>query len=283
MDVGPEPEARPARRKAAIDTRGPSFFAIEEALAELMRAREEVEDPDEVKAVEATIAEYFAREVAKVDGIRDYYRMCEMAAAAHAEEAERQRVAAAVWERRAEIVKEAAGRALEASGKRVVEGKRGKISIKGNGGKLPVLIPVEDLVPDEYARFEVRMKGSIWSKICQKFPWLATLGPDELRVARSIDRGAVLAALEADCPECAGTGTNQWMLDDLHASTVCPECNGGRVRVYPGTAIGQTETCRKCKGSGAATLDVCPACNGSKHAGVPGATLGERGKHVEIR
>lgn len=33
-------------------------------------------------------------------------------------------------------------------------------------------------------------------------------------------------------------------------SPECPECNGGRVRVYPGTPIGHTETCRRCKGSG---------------------------------
>lgn len=34
------------------------------------------------------------------------------------------------------------------------------------------------------------------------------------------------------------------------AGSVCPECNGGRVRVYPGTRIGHTEVCRKCHGTG---------------------------------
>lgn len=34
------------------------------------------------------------------------------------------------------------------------------------------------------------------------------------------------------------------------ADVVCPECDGMRVRVYPGTPLGDVEVCRACAGKG---------------------------------
>ena len=133
-----------------IKERGLSLFEIERDLAVLMDARAEADCEDGIKACDQALAEYAAREVAKVDGIRAYLRHCEVMEEAATAEADIQRARAKAWGSRAEALEKACLLALEAAGKKSVEGRTGKLSVRNNGGKQPLVIDDESKLPSVY-------------------------------------------------------------------------------------------------------------------------------------
>jgi hypothetical protein len=202
-----------------------------------------------IEAADVALAEHAEKEVEKVDGYYGLIPYLEAAASVRRAEAARNATAARIIERMVESVKAAAVNAiLVIPGRTRIEGTRGYLLAKPNGGLAPLLITDESMLPDDVCKLEgsigaheyatmleaARIRFGIWQPATAKFK-------------RVPDNTVIRARL----------------------SEPCPECNGQRVRVYPGTPLGETETCRGCGASGMNA--------------VPGARLGERGVHLELK
>jgi hypothetical protein len=127
-----------------------TLFQIERDLVTLMDARAEADTQARLEGCDEAIAEYVIREVEKVDNIRGYLRHCEVMEAAAAAEADTQKRRAEAWGNRADALKRACVMALGIAGKKSVEGRTGQLSIRANGGKLPLIIDDETAIPSDY-------------------------------------------------------------------------------------------------------------------------------------
>jgi len=173
---------------------GLSLWNIEQGLADLFEQREELltgtpdiasmgPDPQAEHAarlveVDLAIAEYIKAEVAKVDGVRGWWKHLEMMRDAAKDEAETMQDRAQAFGRQLTVLKSAILVTLEemefrAGKPRKLEGKTGSISLVGNGGRRPVVITDEALIPDEYRTVTVKMNAELWRKVCAALPDLA--------------------------------------------------------------------------------------------------------------
>ena len=173
---------------------GLSLWNIEQGLADLFERREELlsnpppfgasaDDPDEtydrqLMAVDLAIADYIKAEVQKVDGVRGWWKYLEMMRDAAKNEARTMQDRAQSFDRQLTVLKSAILVTLEemefrAGKPRKIEGKTGSISLVGNGGRRPVVITDEALVPDEYRTVTVKMNSELWCKVCAALPDLA--------------------------------------------------------------------------------------------------------------
>ena len=193
---------------------GLSLWNIEQGLADLFERREELltnpppfgalaDDPDEtydrqLMAVDLAIADYIKAEVQKVDGVRGWWKYLEMMRDAAKDEAETMQDRAQAFDRQLTVLKNAILVTLEeiefrAGKPRKLEGKTGSISLVGNGGRRPVVITDEALVPDEYRTVTVKMNAELWRKVCAALPDLQ--GMQECR--NELNVTAIYNALES--------------------------------------------------------------------------------------
>ena len=166
---------------------GLSLFAIEEALLELARAREELTDPtreyslDDAAAlieVDKAIAEYAqCREPAKVDSIHGLLKQWDITAAVARQEAREYQERAQRLEANAARLKTLVCEVMAMAGKKRLEGTAGRaITRQANGGLAPLTVQ-EDLLPRNWRDVVVRMPASFWD-------WIAAL-PEEERPGES--------------------------------------------------------------------------------------------------
>jgi hypothetical protein len=144
------------------EARGLSLYEIETGLAEVVAAVEEAETPEEVAAVQEAIEAYAKAELTKVDSIRGYLKHCEIMADAAKEESHRLADLSKRWERREKVLKSAVLWAMNAVGKRRIEGRTGDLRVQVNGGRLPVAIRQPNLVPDEYCDGKITIAWDSW-------------------------------------------------------------------------------------------------------------------------
>jgi hypothetical protein len=173
-----------------------TLWNIEQGLADLFERREELTVPEasgiesfvELQEVDLAIAEYInlaiaeyiKAEVAKVDGVRGWWKYLEMMRDAAKNEARIMQDRAQAFDRKLTVLKSALLVTLEemewrAGKPRKLEGKTGSISLVGNGGRQPVVITDESLIPDEYRTVTVKMNAELWRKVCAALPDLAGL------------------------------------------------------------------------------------------------------------
>lgn len=234
-----------------------SLFEIQSALVDLVTAREEAEAeldaalPERhaelarvIETCEEAIRDYVAREVRKVDGIRGYWRHCEMMAEAAEAEAKRQKERAEQWSSRLRRLKDSVCSVMRsfewASKSKRLDGSTGSITLKQNGGVQPVEITDPGMIPPEFMLVTLRIRGHQLAAITE------TLADHDMQFTAEIVKSepmmtAIRGELTSACAECDGTGV-----------------------------ISEREI-------------QCFACGGSGHRGVPGATLRERGWHVEVK
>lgn len=249
-----------------------SLWNIEQGLADLMEQREELltgtpdigsmgrPDPQtehaaRLMAVDLAIAEYVKAEVRKVDNIRGLVKHLEMIRDAACKEADVMKNRAQVADRQMTVLKSAIQVTMEEmewrEGKpRKLEGKTGSISLKGNGGRQPVVITDEGLIPDECCRAVVTMPFHDWQEIRR---FVASGSPTVYgryleqfaTIKREVSLTAIATQLEQPCKACQGNGNY----------------------------LGQ-----KFEG-----VQGCPSCGGSGKNGVAGAILAPRSCHVEVK
>ena len=153
---------------------GLSLYVIEEALAELLSAREDLltetpgirpepERAAELTEVEKALAEYVAREVGKVDGIHGYLRAAEATEEAARAEAARFTARANSIKANVERVKRLVLDVMVMQGKKRIEGTAGRaITRQANGGVLPLVISDETAIPSDCKRATVQMPADEW-------------------------------------------------------------------------------------------------------------------------
>lgn len=131
-----------------------SLFQLEAQLVELMEFRDLCETDEERLAAEKAIGDYIQLEIAKVDGVRGYLLHCEAKAEESdalckiaLKEADRQRARRDAWQSRADRLKQVCVGVIQMTGKKKLEGRTGSLMVKGNGGKLPLLIEDELSIP----------------------------------------------------------------------------------------------------------------------------------------
>jgi len=171
-----------------------TLWNLEQGLADLFERREELTVPEasgiesfvELQQVDLAIAEYInlaiaeyiKAETAKVDGVRGWWKYLEMMRDAAKNEARMMQDRAQAFDRKLTVLKSALLVTLEemawrAGKPRKLEGKTGSISLVGNGGRRPVVITDESLIPDEYRTVTVKMNAELWRKVCAALPDLA--------------------------------------------------------------------------------------------------------------
>ena len=223
-----------------------TLWHIESALLELLDAREEADTPEAVTACDEALAEYVAREVQKVDNIRGLIKHCQVVARAAREEARDQEARARAWERREERVKAFVQVVMEQFNLPRLEGRAGRLMLKGNGGLKPLEITDPAVIPEECVRYAGWISGRMMRQLREELNF-ALLSSADMYLERVVDNDAVRRALKT-CEVCHGSGE---VTVDAEYSEAC----GG----------------------------TCPACAGSGLGGVPGARLRDRGKHVEVK
>ena len=163
-----------------------TLWNLEQGLADLFQRREELTVPEasgiesfvELQEVDVAIEAYIKAEVQKVDGVRGWWKHLEMMRDAAKAEASTMQDRAQVFDRKLTVLKSAILVTLEemefrAGKPRKLEGKTGSISLVGNGGRRPVVITNEVLIPDEYRTVTVKMSAELWRKVCAALPDLA--------------------------------------------------------------------------------------------------------------
>lgn len=229
------------------------LFQLKGQLFEMLATREELyaerliatgDGPAEIsasiEALESAIGSFLLERVRSVDDIRN--PLLAMQAAQKVCEAEAQRATnqALVWQRQIATVLDMVKvcmKHLEDLGtwkpkeSRKLQSALGSISLVGNGGKQPVEIADESLIPDEFWRVTVTMPAERWNDIRE-----ADFGDDETnRLLRGIvpkrepSKSAIEAELNRNCEQCEGTGG----VPDCF----CPHCGGTGKRGVPGARL----------------------------------------------
>lgn len=211
-----------------MEQRESALAAINESCADLNTPIQPFKDATaELARLDLAIAEYIKAEVRKVDGIRSMVKHLEMIRDAAKAEAATMQDRAKAADRQLQVLKSAIQMTMEEmewrEGKpRKLEGKTGSISLKGNGGKQPVVITDEALIPDEYRTVTVKMDHDFWKRITQALPDLG--GIRMVTKEPSISR--IAAALEEPCKACNGEGL-----------VACPACGGSKRNGVPGAIL----------------------------------------------
>ena len=136
---------------------GLTLYDIEKGLVEALESRQLAETPQELEAAELALATYAEQELKKADGYIATFRSLKAAIANRKAEAQRQIDAARTLQASLDWLSHYAIATLEHWGVKAIEGKTGKISLRGNGGQHPLTVD-ENLLPAEYLKTETIVK-----------------------------------------------------------------------------------------------------------------------------
>lgn len=224
----------------------------------------------EIAALESGIGSFLLERIRSVDDIRN--PLLAMQAAQKVCEAEAQRATnqALVWKRQIDTVLDLVKvcmKHLDELGtwkpkeSRKLQSALGSIMLVANGGKAPVEITDETLVPDEFKNITVKLNYGFALKLMVSLAMEDWKDEEEFEtLRRAVDTGriepnksAIEAELNKTCEECEGAGEKCCNPDEHTRPTDCTE---------------RCHTCRYCGGTG--------------KRGVPGARLADRGEHVRV-
>lgn len=208
-----------------------SLFEVEHGIQELMDMRDAAVDegapPDELAVIDQTIAEYFQKEVRKVNGIAHAITTYEAAAQIAKDEVERIQAHARRLQGRADRIRENALKAMQAFGVKKLETPTHRLSVCGNGGIEPLDIG-RDLLRPGYLLASVELDMEDWQAAMDAI-LEAGLVHIHTRMQSTMTNpipynAAIRQALKqrVTCPECKGIGAdyNNW------AAIPCPRCEG---------------------------------------------------------
>ena len=229
-----------------------SLYQLESQLSELIEMREQTvadcaaqTDPDHtecleaIKAIDNAIREYITAEIRKVDGIRAFWRHCELMAQAAKEEADVQTARSKAWKNRLDRLKDTVKLVMETipfpeNKPKKLEGRTGALYLKANGGKQAVEIHDESLVPDELCMVTVTVTRAEWQLRAAAFrdPKIVSCAPSLSLIAER---------LAQKCTRCAGNG------DLIIQGIVCDECGGSGRQSVPGVRFAERGNHVECK------------------------------------
>jgi hypothetical protein len=151
---------------------GLTLFDIEDSLHELMTVWQDAQTPEQIEAAETAIREYAESEIRKVDNIRRYLNVCATMAEAAKHEAQVQVNRQKAWESRRDQLKAFVFDVMQRFGLKKLEGQTGSFRVQANGGKLPLVISDESMIPDHLMEMYVTMtfeqylglRNTVWEK-----------------------------------------------------------------------------------------------------------------------
>ena len=234
-----------------------SLFKLESDLAELLDMREQAlaEGLQTITVIDHAIAEYYQALPKKVDDIGSVWKWLEAMAD---EPKERQgRMVYCAIDREIKRLQERRDRLRERlvsiktmvqfvmesmpwrEGKpRKLEGVRHTISLKGNGGKQPVVVTDEALVPDECCIVKVEMRADRWKELA------GDLELPDIRWQKVPSLSLIAEALVKPCPTCKGNMDWTGTVDD---GIPCPACGGTGLQGIPGARLDPRGAHVECK------------------------------------
>jgi hypothetical protein len=228
-----------------------SLFDLEAGLVDLVDELDECQTEEERATCTALIREWLSREVRKVDSVRAYIRHAETMAQAAMEEANRQLERSRAWTARLDRVKAMVVSVMGSFGLKKLEGRTGELRVQNNGGKAPLNITDESLIPDELWRYEGWIHAPLFDLLREGMYKTAKPGmmrdPLPWSMKRVPDIEAIRKVLEAKCLYCDGSG-------------VVFDHNAPVLQQIP-----------------------CPQCDGTGHPIVAGAHLAGRGCHLRVK
>ena len=185
---------------------GLTLYRIEDALLQLMQAREELTDPAreatpdtsaELAAVEAAIREYLELEAPKVDNIIGYLQYAKTTAAMARGEAREYEATARRLEASERRLKEMVCDIMVTSLKKRIEGTTGRAIIrKGNGGIRPLMLQ-PDMLDDGMCDYVVQLDGEVYRRLAVILLPLARMverKPNAERIRSGLEAGPVAGA-----------------------------------------------------------------------------------------
>ena len=138
-----------------------SLYDIERGLQELLEMSVQAEEsgalPEEQKAIEDAIAEYFRREVRKVDGIAHAYQTFICAAETLKAEIDRLTARMKTFHATAQRIKNGAYQAMVAHGVTKLETPVHTLRIQANGGKAAVEVDNWEQLPGNYIGLTIKL------------------------------------------------------------------------------------------------------------------------------
>jgi hypothetical protein len=169
---------------------GLSLYTIEQALLDLMEAREEVleslalptevnvplpeplateyrlEHEAELAEIDKALAEYATKEVAKIDSVHAWLKQATLTASAARQEAAEMAVRAQRLEAGIKRLNAICVDVMAARGLKRLEGTGGRALVRrGNGGVAPLHVDSLDILPLCYQMVTVRMSRDCWDAI----------------------------------------------------------------------------------------------------------------------
>jgi hypothetical protein len=178
---------------------GLSLYRIEDALLQLLQAREEIltneqtpETPAELAQVETALAEYVTAEIRKVDGIHAYLKQAKATAEQAKAEAAEMRARAERIENGMARLKEFCLQAMQLAGMKRIDGTAGRYLLrKGNGGKEPLVVAQPELVPDEYRILTLKVRADKWDPEAFASAGLESIAASEPEISNELIRKAL--------------------------------------------------------------------------------------------
>jgi hypothetical protein len=221
----------------AIAERRLSLFDIEAGWIPLLEARADAEDIQDtaerqaaIESADLALADHVGAEVQKVDGVIGFSRFLEGIITAAKSEVSRQQRRAQIAENVLKQVKANVLFAMQAGKSKRIDGTRGALTVKGNGGVAPLIITDESLLPDECCRVQGWMRADAWRKVME-----GGLPPaGSFSFERVPDDGAIRAKLLEPCGRCDGG-----LVADGLAMKHCETCGGSGKQAVPGAYISE--------------------------------------------
>lgn len=213
-----------------------------------------------IEEADVALANHAQSQIEKADSYIGLIGYLEAAIATRKAERDRHAKVAGILERALEQVKATAVFAITAvPGRKRVDGDRGYLLAKANGGLAPLLTD-DAMLPDDVCKFEGWINVADFATMLEaaRRRRMDPQWKPRAKFDRKPDNALIREKLAEPCPTCGGkgtiivTGADQMSVEALQAGATSEERS-------------------------------CMACGGSGTAGVPGARLGERGTHLEIK
>jgi Siphovirus Gp157 len=196
---------------------------------DLSRADALITKAARIEAADLALRTLAELELRKVDGYVAQLRTLQAAMEYRKKEAARHTLAARQIQSALDWLKQFAQGAMEAWGKKRLEGKTGYLLLKGDGGKQAVTITDESLVPEQFMMVSLTYSLKQWAEM--------GIRPDP-KHPRVPVLSLIAEALNQPCPDCAGKGGPV----DLTAygggdNEPCPTCDGTGKQSVPGARL----------------------------------------------
>jgi hypothetical protein len=169
-----------------------TLYEIETGLLSMLEAREEATTDEERAAAEAVIRAYVTEEVRKVDNIRGFIRSALAVVGAAKDEAARQADRARVWQNKIDRLKAFVLAVMLETDTTRLDGRTGTLLVKGNGGLAPLIVN-EEILPDEWFEYTIKIPGTEYLKLAAS---LSPVARSTTRLPRGADIREALALIE---------------------------------------------------------------------------------------